>query len=132
VPLSPLPAPSTAQSLTVGAYPFPSDEIYTQSWHDALQECEKTLERHDRERALHVQSLQHFRDELESLLTEYPDEQSRKAIMRIHPTLDHYETFAQNFVSMMAHPVDMAMMWGLLFLVFKASCTLQGALPDLY
>ncbi|KAK6213364.1 putative pfs domain-containing protein [Colletotrichum tabaci] len=95
------------------------DEIYTQSWHDALKECEKTLERHDHERALGVKSIQDFRNELGSLSIEYQDEQSQKAFRLIHPTLDHYETFAKNFVSMMSHPVDTSMMWGLLFLVFK-------------
>jgi hypothetical protein len=77
------------------------------------------LERPDYERALQVTSLQGFQGALDGLITEHPDEQSKKAIALIHPTLDHYETFAQNFVSMMAHPVDTSMMWGLLFLVFN-------------
>lgn len=33
--------------------------------------------------------------------------------------LDHYETFAQFFVSMMSHKIEVSMMWGLLFLVVK-------------
>jgi len=100
-----------------------SDEIYRQSWHDTLQECERTLERHDRQRALQVKSLQDFRDELDHLLAaeypEHPDEQSRKAILLTHPTLDQYHTFAQNFAGVMACPVDTSIMWGLLFLIFK-------------
>ncbi|KAK1830086.1 hypothetical protein QBC39DRAFT_426826 [Podospora conica] len=96
-----------------------SDEIYTASWHDTLKECEKRLERHDHDRALGVKSIQDFRAELVHLMAEYQDERSAKAIALIHPTLDHYETFAQNFVSMMANPVDTSMMWGLLYLVFK-------------
>ncbi|KAK1636213.1 hypothetical protein BDP81DRAFT_489364 [Colletotrichum phormii] len=95
------------------------DEIYFQSWLDALKECEVTLERHDHGRALGVKSIQDFRDELEKLTAEYQDDESNNAIRLIHPVLDHYETFAKNFVSMMAHPVDTSMMWGLLFLVFK-------------
>lgn len=54
-------------------------------------------------------------------MDEYPDSASRLAISLIYPTLEHYETFAQNFVKLMAQAVDVAMMWGLLFLVFKAS-----------
>ncbi|KAF0329893.1 transcriptional xre family [Colletotrichum asianum] len=103
------------------------DEIYSQSWRDALKECERTLERHDHERALGVKSIQDFRAELGKLTAEYKDEQSINAIRLIHPTLDHYETFAENFVTMMAHPVDTSMMWGLLFLVFKLA--LGGTSP---
>ena len=84
-----------------------------------MKECEKTLEQHDHQRALQVQTLADFRGELESLMSEYPDPASKWAITLIYPTLDHYETFAQNFVKMMAEAVDVAMMWGLLFLVFK-------------
>lgn len=51
-----------------------------QSWQDALKECEKTLEKGDRERALGVKSIQNFRDELETLQDKYSDEQSVRAI----------------------------------------------------
>ncbi|KAI0426341.1 hypothetical protein F5Y09DRAFT_334237 [Xylaria sp. FL1042] len=74
------------------------DEIYLKSWREALRECERTLEQDDHQRALQTKSLQDFRAELEALMREYNDD---------------------NFVSMMAHPVDVSMMWGLLFLVFK-------------
>lgn len=100
-----------------------SDEIYLHSWEETLKECDKTLERQDRERALQVKSLEDFRGQLEILLKEYPDDRSRKAIMLIYPTLDHYGTFAENFVNMMANPVETSMMWGLLFLIFKVSNT---------
>lgn len=97
------------------------DEIYTQSWQEALKHCEKTLERHDKQRAMGVKSLPDFQRELDGLLSEYTDEQSRKAIRLILPTLCHYEEFAHNFVNMMARPVETSMMWGLLFLVFEVS-----------
>ncbi|KAK1455472.1 hypothetical protein CMEL01_04232 [Colletotrichum melonis] len=103
------------------------DKVYDESWHAALRRCEATLERHDHERALGVKSIQDFRDELEKLTAEYQDRESHDAIRLIHPVLDHYETFAKNFVSMMAHPVDTSMMWGLLFLVFKLA--LGGSSP---
>jgi len=48
-----------------------SDKIYTASWHDTLKECEKTLERHDLERALGVKSIQDFWAELVHLMAEY-------------------------------------------------------------
>jgi len=51
--------------------------------------------------------------------------------MLIYPTLDHYEKFAQNFVNMMAKPVDMSMMWGLLFLVFKVRETVAISCIDI-
>ncbi|KAI1410375.1 hypothetical protein F5Y13DRAFT_192236 [Hypoxylon sp. FL1857] len=107
------------------------DEIYTQSWHESIKECERTLERHDHERAMQVKSLQNFRDELGKLFIEYPDDSSKKAIILIYPTLDHYETFAQNFVNMMANPVDTSMMWGLLFLVFKLALGSTGPVSPL-
>ncbi|KAI0115622.1 hypothetical protein GGR51DRAFT_503594 [Nemania sp. FL0031] len=108
-------------------YPFHSisgkmatyDEIYVESWEEALKECRKRLEGDDRKRALQVKSLQDFRSELESLLKEYPNKPAMKAITLLYPTLEHYETFAQNFVAMMENPVDTSMMWGLLFLVLK-------------
>lgn len=90
-----------------------------ESWQDTLKECEKTLEKGDRERALGVKSIQDFRNELEALQNKHPDQQSVRATKLIYPVLDDYETFAQNFVAMMAHPVDTSMMWGLLFLVFE-------------
>jgi hypothetical protein len=61
--------------------------------HGTLQECEKTLERRDYQGALQVKSLNDFRSALVGLVTEHPDAQSRKAIMLIHPALDHYTTF---------------------------------------
>lgn len=39
----------------------------------------------------------------------------------LFPAVEHYETFAQSFVSLMAHSVDVSMLWGLLFLVVKVS-----------
>ncbi|KAI0377693.1 hypothetical protein F5Y04DRAFT_263483 [Hypomontagnella monticulosa] len=107
------------------------DELYIQSWEDAINECEKKLERHDYERALLVKSLQEFGIELQKLLIEFPNEPSKKAINLIHPTLGHYETFAQNFVNMMANPVDTSMMWGLLFLVFKLALGSTGPVGPL-
>ncbi len=77
-----------------------------------------------------MKSLVDFRNELNRLLSEYPNEQSRNAIRLIDPTLDQYQTFAQNFVSMMAHPVDTSMMWGLLFLIFKVKSQLPFSLID--
>ncbi|KAI0898720.1 hypothetical protein F4806DRAFT_506706 [Annulohypoxylon nitens] len=107
------------------------DDIYTQSWQDAIKRCEVSLEKHDYKRALQVKSRQDFREELGKLSSEYPDEQSRKAISLIHPHLDHYETFAQNFVDMMENPVDTSMMWGLLFLVFKLALGSSGPISPL-
>ncbi|KAF2753267.1 hypothetical protein EJ05DRAFT_504920 [Pseudovirgaria hyperparasitica] len=107
------------------------DEIYVQSWQEALKKCERVLEKHDHDRALRVKSLQNFRTELNSLLTEFPDEEPRRAITLIQPTLDHYEIFAQNFVNMMQNPVDTSMMWGLLFIVFKLALGSTGPLSPL-
>ncbi|KAF2116367.1 hypothetical protein BDV96DRAFT_51023 [Lophiotrema nucula] len=107
------------------------DEIYVQSWNEALKECEAKLERGDHERALLVRSLQDFRSELDNLVNEFTDAQSKKAIMLIHPTLDQYETFAKNFVTMMENPVDVSMMWGLLFLVFKLALGDKGSVGPL-
>ncbi|KAK7990146.1 hypothetical protein PG989_010461 [Apiospora arundinis] len=102
------------------------DDIYIGAWNEALKTAEDRLERNDHERALQVKSLETFRDELENLLREYPDEQPKKAIKLIYPTLVHYEVFAQNFVTMMSNPVDTSMMWGLLFLVFKLALGSTG------
>ncbi|KAI1458139.1 hypothetical protein F4805DRAFT_474585 [Annulohypoxylon moriforme] len=107
------------------------DEIYIQSWQDTIKQCEKTLERHDHERALQVKSLQDFRDELGKLLIEYPDDPSRKAILLIHPHLDYYEVFARNFIDMMENPVDTSMMWGLLSLVFRLALESSGPVSPL-
>ncbi|KAI1087828.1 hypothetical protein F5B19DRAFT_46663 [Rostrohypoxylon terebratum] len=108
-----------------------NDEIYTQSWRDAVKQCEITLEKHDYKRALQVKSRQKFREELGQLSNEHPDGQSRKAISLVHPYLDHYDIFAQNFVNMMANPVDTSMMWGLLFLVFKLALGSSGSISPL-
>ncbi|GAW26878.1 putative pfs domain-containing protein [Rosellinia necatrix] len=101
-------------------YPFPGtsneiatyDEIYVESWEQALKECQMRSEEGGHERALQVKTLQNFRSELGVLMKQYPNEHTAKAISLIHPTLDHYETFAQNFVAMMESPVDTSMMWG--------------------
>ncbi|KAI0104454.1 hypothetical protein F4814DRAFT_430828 [Daldinia grandis] len=107
------------------------DEIYIQSWNEAVKQCENKLERRDYERALEVNSPQDFRDELRRLLDEYPDEPSRIAITLLYPTLDHYETFARLFVDMMYHPIDTSMMWGLLSLVFKLALESTGEINPL-
>jgi hypothetical protein len=93
-----------------------TDAIYTQSWQDALEECKTRLGRTITNVLCTSNPSSTSVTSWESLLTECPDdsEQSRKAIMLIHPRLDHYETLAQNFV-------NTAMMWGLLFLVSRAS-----------
>ncbi|KAL3463576.1 P-loop containing nucleoside triphosphate hydrolase protein [Aspergillus heterothallicus] len=67
------------------------------------------------------QSLEDFRRELETLLRDHPNERSTKAILLLYPTLEHYGTFAENFVNMMANPVETSMMWGLLCLIFKGA-----------
>ncbi|KAI0888151.1 uncharacterized protein GGS22DRAFT_185531 [Annulohypoxylon maeteangense] len=107
------------------------DEIYSQSWQDTITQCERTLERPDLERALRVKSRQDFREELGKLLINYPDEPSKKAILLIHPHLDHYEVFARNFVDMMENPVDTSMMWGLLSLVFNLALGSSGPISPL-
>ncbi|KAI0139030.1 hypothetical protein F4776DRAFT_47404 [Hypoxylon sp. NC0597] len=122
-----LPNPLYNESNDMATY----DEIYTESWQESVKECERTLERYDYERALQVKSPQNFREELGKLFIEYPDEPSKKAIILIYPTLDHYETFARNFVDMMANPVDTSMMWGLLFLVFKLALGSTGPVSPL-
>ncbi|KAF4458057.1 NB-ARC and TPR domain protein [Fusarium austroafricanum] len=95
------------------------DEIYAEAWLAAIAECERKLDPVDYGRALQVKSVQDFRNELVGLT--YADDKPKKAISLIYPTLDHYEAFAQNFVNMMADPVDTSMMWGLLFLVFEVA-----------
>ncbi|KAI1097155.1 P-loop containing nucleoside triphosphate hydrolase protein [Jackrogersella minutella] len=107
------------------------DDLYTQSWQDAIQQCEKTLERHDYIRALQVKSLQDFHNELGRLLVEHPNQPSITAILLIYPSLDHYAAFAQSFVNMMSNPVDTSMMWGLLFLVFKLALASTGSVNPL-
>jgi hypothetical protein len=37
--------------------------------------------------------------------------------MLVFPVLDQFETFITFFVNMMSKPVDVSMLWGLLFLV---------------
>lgn len=98
-----------------------SDDIFTDSWNEALKTAEERLERNDHERAMQVKSREDFGAELENLLEEYQHDEHKKAIKLIYPTLTHYESFARNFVSMMSKPVDTSMMWGLLFLVFKVN-----------
>ncbi|CAH0056955.1 unnamed protein product [Clonostachys solani] len=107
------------------------DNIYLQSWHDALAECEKKLERQDHQRALQIKTLQDFRNELNHLLEQCSEERSRRAVLLLYPTLDDFETFAQNFVRMMLRPVDTSMMWGLLFLVLKLALLDQGPVGPL-
>ena len=84
-----------------------------------MSECRKKLEPEDFEHARQVKTLEDFRLELDAFGEEYMDAKSHKAIQLIHPALDQYRTFAQNFTEMMEHPVETSMMWGLLFLVFK-------------
>jgi hypothetical protein len=87
----------------------------------ALAQCESRLEKTDRLRALKVNNADDFRGALRQLRIEHPDESSREIISMLFPAVEHYETFAKPFVSMMAHSVDVSMLWGLLFLVVKVS-----------
>jgi hypothetical protein len=68
-----------------------------------------------------VKSASDFRTSLSQLQIEYQDSRSRQVLNSLFPCVDHYETFANLFMSMMANAVDVSLLWGLLFLVVKAS-----------
>ncbi|KAL8690231.1 MAG: hypothetical protein Q9224_004454, partial [Gallowayella concinna] len=70
-----------------------------ESWKAALDECEKKLEPVDRDRALEVNNMHDFRNELNRLLDEYPDDADAPrhvVILLLFPTLDHFEQFTQS------------------------------------
>ncbi|KAL8896345.1 MAG: hypothetical protein Q9207_007750 [Kuettlingeria erythrocarpa] len=96
----------------------------------ALAECDKKLEPIDRERAQEVNNIDDFRNELNRLLDEYPDDADapRHVILLLYPTLDHFEQFTQSFVKMMSQKVETCMLWGLLYLVIKLSLESRGTI----
>jgi hypothetical protein len=96
-----------------------SDKLYIEAWDAALARCREKLEDHDHERALQVKTVDDFCKELQNLEIEFDDEGSLHVIRLLYPILNHYHTFAQFFVEMMAHKIEVSMMWGLLFLVVK-------------
>lgn len=75
------------------------------------------------ERALKVGNTEDFNRELDHLQNEYSEEASLHVIGLLHPTLDHYEQFAQAFINMMAQAVEISMLWALLYLVVKVLCS---------
>jgi len=87
--------------------------------------CKEKLEQDDHDRALQVKTGDDFRKELGKLESEFTDEGSLHVIRLLYPILDHYETFAQFFVAMMSHNIEVSMMWGLLFLVVKVRLVLS-------
>ncbi|CAG8978830.1 hypothetical protein HYALB_00013204 [Hymenoscyphus albidus] len=66
---------------------------------------------------MEVELIGDFRSALSTLMSEYQDERSAKAILLMYRMLEHYKTFAESFISMMENPVEISMMWGLLSLL---------------
>ncbi|OKL62715.1 hypothetical protein UA08_01361 [Talaromyces atroroseus] len=102
------------------------DRFYIASWEAALAHCTSTLEKNDRQRALKIKTADDFRMSLRQLRVEHPDQNPQEVISMLFPAIEHYETFAGSFVALMAHAVDVSMMWGLLFLVVKLSLESKG------
>lgn len=95
--------------------------MYRSSWEAALARCRTESEKSDHERALKFKSANDFREALRQLRIEHTDENAKQIILLLFPALPHYEVFAESFISLMAHAVDISMMWGLLFLVVKVT-----------
>ena len=92
-------------------------------WSSTITRCREGLERNELDDALAVVSSQTFRDGLTSLIQKDHSTESEKAdlLFFVVPNLKHYEQFTDLFVDLMLNKADVSMMWGLLFLVIKAS-----------
>lgn len=100
-----------------------SDEIYIESWKATLSLCEQRLEPTDYERATEVSNIEECKKELDQLQNVYSEDTPLYVIGLLYSTLDHYEQLTRSFIKMMAYAVDLSMIWGLLYLVVKASCS---------
>lgn len=98
-----------------------SDEIYLESWAATIQVCKEQLDDIDYKHALQVKNIDMFRQELDQLRSRYSGDAQRHVIALLYPALDNYDRFATTFVKMMEHTADVSMLWGLLYLVIKAS-----------
>lgn len=83
------------------AYNF-SDGIYIQSWKGVLRQCEKKLEPDDYERALMVETLETFCDELNKLQALYVAEGPKQVILLLYPALPHCEEFSKSYVKLLS------------------------------
>jgi hypothetical protein len=83
--------------------------------------CAQKLEGDDEARARRVKTAEEFRAAVVTLRNECTDESSRQDIMRLCPTIDYYDKFANTFLAIMADAVEISMLWGLLFLVVSVS-----------
>ncbi|KAI1131861.1 hypothetical protein F5Y10DRAFT_275238 [Nemania abortiva] len=82
------------------------NEIFIEAWASAMQ----------------IKSADDFREALAKLQSEHTGDYEAIAIIHnLRLSLEHYDSFARNFVKLMKGKVEVSMMWGLLSLVVRFS-----------